>query len=637
MAPLLYTFIFLVFDLVRLSNSAPSMELLTRSCRDKVVRNVTNYIVNYEKIVGSMVENMERDKFAMGEIGDPPERLYVLSQCTGDLSGKDCLACFHEIKEILMGCFPNTGGRIFFGGCYIRAENYPFFNLPVEPDDLRKCGDSVNTQPEFSDMVRKKINELVRSTAESGSGVAYKRTRHIFVLVMATCWKTMDRNMCNVCVEKAAQVCSSCLPSTEGRVLNSGCILRYADYDFGNNRALRAKDIMLIYATYVFVGLSISALIAAVGIYVSRTTYKRKIRRWKTHNKGMHMDFSVTKRGLNFLEFKFSTLEKATECFDEAHKLGQGGYGEVFRGKLADGREIAIKRLFATGKTQSEVICNEIDVISSAQHKNLVRFLGCCFTTTNSFLVYEFLVNKSLDRILFDSERKKELDWKKRLQIIVGTAEGLEYLHKGCQMRIIHRDIKASNILLGSRFKPKIADFGLARFSSCGRNLSGATIAGTFGYLAPEYLAQGRLTEKVDVYSFGVLVLEIVTGVRNNKLNPNAPFETLVAHAWKHFQSNTVLEIIEKSMEMEIKDIEEVKRVVQVGLLCTQESPSLRPSMTIALQMLKQNDIELPTPSKPPFIDEHLELSSSSDSCRCQPSCISDLCTRTPQNVLTLQ
>ncbi|EXC20317.1 Putative cysteine-rich receptor-like protein kinase 43 [Morus notabilis] len=566
MAPLLYTFIFLVFDLVRLSNSAPSMELLTRSCRDKVVRNVTNYIVNYEKIVGSMVENMERDKFAMGEIGDPPERLYVLSQCTGDLSGKDCLACFHEIKEILMGCFPNTGGRIFFGGCYIRAENYPFFNLPVEPDDLRKCGDSVNTQPEFSDMVRKKINELVRSTAESGSGVAYKRTRHIFVLVMATCWKTMDRNMCNVCVEKAAQVCSSCLPSTEGRVLNSGCILRYADYDFGNNRALRAKD------------------------------------------KGMHMDFSVTKRGLNFLEFKFSTLEKATECFDEAHKLGQGGYGEVFRGKLADGREIAIKRLFATGKTQSEVICNEIDVISSAQHKNLE-----------------------------DSERKKELDWKKRLQIIVGTAEGLEYLHKGCQMRIIHRDIKASNILLGSRFKPKIADFGLARFSSCGRNLSGATIAGTFGYLAPEYLAQGRLTEKVDVYSFGVLVLEIVTGVRNNKLNPNAPFETLVAHAWKHFQSNTVLEIIEKSMEMEIKDIEEVKRVVQVGLLCTQESPSLRPSMTIALQMLKQNDIELPTPSKPPFIDEHLELSSSSDSCRCQPSCISDLCTRTPQNVLTLQ
>ncbi|PON52468.1 Serine/threonine protein kinase [Parasponia andersonii] len=231
-----------------------------------------------------------------------------------------------------------------------------------------------------------------------------------------------------------------------------------------------------------------------------------------------------------------------------------------------------------------------------------------------------------------DSERKDELDWKKRLQIIIGAAEGLEYLHKGCQLRIIHRDIKASNILLDSKWKPKIADFGLARFSTTGKNAPDATIiAGTFGYLAPEYLAHGRLTEKVDVYSFGVLILEIVSGVRNNKLGSDQfSFETIVANVWKHFQENTVSEIVEASIietSLDInKDFEEVQRVVQVGLLCTQEISSLRPNMTTVIQMLKQDDYELPQPTKPPFIDEHLELSSSFDSCRWQPFCISELC-----------
>ncbi|XP_062103432.1 cysteine-rich receptor-like protein kinase 46 [Humulus lupulus] len=669
--PLLIMFLLLFYQML-VSKAEPLLELVTRVCRDDRVNNQTIYAQNYDIILERLAEGMSVRGYSFGEMGDPPNRVFVFSQCMGDLNTKECSMCFNEIKDILSGCFPSSGGRIFYNGCFIRAENYYFFNHTVEPDDLRvmnyfflyyiffiymhellmmmmmitcmelaghvhicifmqRCSDGLDLRKEYTDVGRKQIADLVKVTMENdGFGAVYKKSNEVSFYASATCWKTLNSTLCQECVQNAADSCAACLPSAEGRVLNSGCTVRYADYDFGNKPDVRrakvfnTAEILLTYATYVLVGLAVSVFVVMVGIYAGKAAYRRKIRRLKKKVKGRRLDIASSKKGLKFLEFNYLTLEKATEGFNDAHKLGQGGFGEVFKGTLGDGREIAIKRLFATGKSQTEEICNEIDIISSAQHKNLVRFLGCCFTESNSFLVYEFLVNKSLDQFIFDSERSKELDWKKRLQIMIGSAEGLEYLHKGCQMRIIHRDIKASNILLDSKWIPKIADFGLARFSSAGSNVPGVAIAGTFGYLAPEYLAQGRLTEKVDVYSFGVLALEIISGVRNNKLRSNDSFETLVAHVWKHYQSNTVSEIIENSLANE--DFGDIERIVQVGLLCTQEVPSLRPNMTMVIQMLKQNDFELPTPTKPPFIDENLELSSSFDSCRWQPSCIPDLC-----------
>ncbi|KAK4347753.1 hypothetical protein RND71_034092 [Anisodus tanguticus] len=266
-------------------------------------------------------------------------------------------------------------------------------------------------------------------------------------------------------------------------------------------------------------------------------------------------------------------------------------------GNLPDGREIAIKRMFLTTKIRNE----EIDIIGQAQHQNLVRFLGCCFTDDDSFLVYEYLENKSLDLILFDPKKKEELDWNKSLRIIEGTAEGLEYLHNDCQVRIIHRDIKPSNILLDSKYRPKIADFGLARFNIREKGSAPLVIAGTFGYMAPEYLAQGQLTDKVDVYSFGVLILEI---------------------------EKRAYRIIDPSMEIE--DVDEVLRVVQIALLSTQESPIMRPDMTTIIKLLAQEKLEVPVPSKPPFIEDslygserdgsiihrHHPSTSSVDSCR---------------------
>ncbi|KAK9119760.1 hypothetical protein Scep_017853 [Stephania cephalantha] len=349
----------------------------------------------------------------------------------------------------------------------------------------------------------------------------------------------------------------------------------------------------------------ISLMAIITGVCIGKIVYFRKNTSAYDNLQGL-MENSLSLLNNKALQFNYLTLEKATGNFSEFNKLGHGGTGEVFKGCLEDGREIAVKRLF---RTTNGDLKNEVYVMSLAKHKNLVRFLGFNFNRPNCLLlVYEYLANKSLDSVLFDPDRKKELDWKKRVGILIGIAEGLEYLHRYCEVKVVHRDIKSYNILLDMKYKPKIADFGLAKlYANEDASLLYTAVQGTLGYMAPEYIAKGQLTEKVDVYSYGVLALEIVSGVQNNKFKQTDSADSLVTSTWKHFQSNNVSEIIDKSMED--KDMEQIKRAVHVGLLCTQEVPSQRPSMTDIIDMLKQKDRYLRMPSKPPFVDESLEIS----------------------------
>ncbi|MED6210847.1 hypothetical protein PIB30_067956 [Stylosanthes scabra] len=289
-----------------------------------------------------------------------------------------------------------------------------------------------------------------------------------------------------------------------------------------------------------------------------------------------------------FMQFEYSTLERATNVFNEFHKLGEGGYGEVYKGTLQDGREIAIKRFFLSGKQGKEEVYNEIDVRDGV---------------VVAVVVARMRVGQERIWVVEDPEKKKELDWPKRHGIILGIADGLEHLHNNSEGPIIHRDIKAGNILLDLKYRPKISDFGLAKLKS----YECASIVGTLGYMAPEYLAGCAITEKVDIYSFGILVLEIISGVENGKFESiEETFETLVSHVWKHFKSNTTSKLIDESMENQ--DVEEIERIIQVGLLCTQELPYLRPCMTEVVAMLRQKDLVMPSPSKPPFIVDSYEL-----------------------------
>ncbi|XP_052487596.1 cysteine-rich receptor-like protein kinase 43 isoform X2 [Gossypium raimondii] len=226
--------------------------------------------------------------------------------------------------------------------------------------------------------------------------------------------------------------------------------------------------------------------------------------------------------------FLFETLVAATKDFHPHHKLGEGGFGPVYRGKLDDGREIAVKKLSQYSNQGKKEFENEAKLLARVQHRNVVNLLGYCIHGNEKLLVYEYVANQSLDKFLFKSNRNVELDWKRRYEIITGIARGLLYLHEDSHNRIIHRDIKASNILLDDKWVPKIADFGMARLFPEGESNVNTRVAGTNGYMAPEYVMHGQLSVKADVFSFGVLVLELISGQKNSSFNLNLDAQNLL-------------------------------------------------------------------------------------------------------------
>ncbi|KAJ7967624.1 Receptor-like protein kinase [Quillaja saponaria] len=213
------------------------------------------------------------------------------------------------------------------------------------------------------------------------------------------------------------------------------------------------------------------------------------------------------------LQFDFGTISAATDNFSDSNKLGQGGFGAVYKGRLTNGQEIAVKRLSRESGQGDQEFKNEVLLVAKLQHRNLVRLLGFCLERRERLLIYEFVPNKSLDYLLFDPRKRAQLDWERRYKIIGGIARGLLYLHEDSRLRIIHRDLKVSNILLDADMNPKISDFGMARLFVVDQTQGNTSrIVGTFGYMAPEYAMHGYFSVKSDVYSFGVLVLEIVSG-----------------------------------------------------------------------------------------------------------------------------
>ncbi|KAJ4718140.1 putative Receptor protein kinase [Melia azedarach] len=299
--------------------------------------------------------------------------------------------------------------------------------------------------------------------------------------------------------------------------------------------------------------------------------------------------------------FDFQTIAAATDNFSDTNKLGQGGFGPVYKGKLLDGQEIAIKKLSKSSGQGIVEFKNEAKLIAKLQHTNLVRLLGCSLQGGERLLVYEYLPNKSLDFFIFDSRRKTLLNWEKRFHIIEGIAQGLLYLHKYSRLRVIHRDLKASNILLDEQMNPKISDFGMAKtFAMNELEANTNRIVGTHGYMSPEYVMNGIVSMKSDVYSFGVLVLEIVTSKKNNSCYDTERPLNLVGYAWKLWNEGKGLELIDPIKD-ESCSPEEALRCIHVGLLCVQDRATDRPTMSDVVSMLTNDSMALPAPKQPAF------------------------------------
>ncbi|KRH55554.1 hypothetical protein GLYMA_06G262100v4 [Glycine max] len=303
--------------------------------------------------------------------------------------------------------------------------------------------------------------------------------------------------------------------------------------------------------------------------------------------------------------FDMLTITAATDNFLLNNKIGEGGFGPVYKGKLVGGQEIAVKRLSSlSGQGITEFI-TEVKLIAKLQHRNLVKLLGCCIKGQEKLLVYEYVVNGSLNSFIFDQIKSKLLDWPRRFNIILGIARGLLYLHQDSRLRIIHRDLKASNVLLDEKLNPKISDFGMARAFG-GDQTEGNTnrVVGTYGYMAPEYAFDGNFSIKSDVFSFGILLLEIVCGIKNKSFCHENLTLNLVGYAWALWKEQNALQLIDSG----IKDscvIPEVLRCIHVSLLCVQQYPEDRPTMTSVIQMLG-SEMDMVEPKEPGFFPRRI-------------------------------
>ncbi|KAL3512238.1 hypothetical protein ACH5RR_024955 [Cinchona calisaya] len=298
------------------------------------------------------------------------------------------------------------------------------------------------------------------------------------------------------------------------------------------------------------------------------------------------------------LFFELRNLQIATNFFSDLNQLGRGGFGPVYKGLMPNGQEVAVKKLSLDSGQGVREFTNEVKLLLKIQHKNLVTLLGCCIEGPEQMLVYEYLPNKSLDFFLFDKEKSPSLDWTKRLQIVTGIARGLLYLHEEAPERIIHRDIKASNILLDDQLNPKISDFGLGRlFPGEDTHLNTFRISGTPGYMAPEYALRGYLSVKTDVFSFGILVLEIVSGRKNHNGRLGAQMADLLNYAWTLYQAGKALELVDASLDK--YNPTEAAMCIQLGLLCCQANVADRLDMNSVHLTLSSDSFTLPKPKKP--------------------------------------
>ncbi|KAM3343205.1 cold-responsive protein kinase 1 [Capsicum galapagoense] len=322
----------------------------------------------------------------------------------------------------------------------------------------------------------------------------------------------------------------------------------------------------------------------------------------------------------NVTLFSYKQLRIATNDFSPVNKIGEGGFGSVYKGRLKSGKMAAIKVLSSESKQGVREFLTEIKVISDVEHENLVKLYGCCIEDDHRILVYNYLENNSLAQTLLGGGHSSiQFNWRTRTKICVGVAKGLAYLHEQVKPHIIHRDIKASNILLDKDLTPKISDFGLAKLIPPNATHVSTRVAGTIGYLAPEYAIRGQATRKSDVYSYGVLLIEIVTGRCNTNSRLPIDEQYLLERTWQLYERKELVLLVDMSLDGDF-DAEQACRFLKIGLLCTQDTLKLRPSMSTILKMLTgEMEVDNNKITKPGLISDFMDLKIKNNAPKLHP------------------
>ncbi|KAK2644341.1 hypothetical protein Ddye_019536 [Dipteronia dyeriana] len=603
----------------------------------------STYQANLNSLLSSISSNSEINYgFYNFSADQGPDKVNAIALCREDINLDVCRSCINDsISKLTQLCPYRKEAIGWYDTCMLRYSNRDIFHIMDDKISLRYylCNpNNVSSLDQFNQVLETLLDGL-KSKAASGDSlgkfaVGYASApdfKTIYALVQCT-------------PDLSEQECKDCLVSITGgffkrcngkegvRVVSPSCILRFETFRFydpatvdelpvpsppsllssppllSNNTTIKGNGDN--FSQTVIIATVVPALVLMI-FTISTCIFCRK--RNLKENITESIRHCLAPFVKESFEFDIGTIRAATENFSEAKKLGQGGFGAVYKGTLPDGQQLAVKRLFMNSKQGEVEFKNEVTLVARLQHRNLVKLLGFCLERKERILVYEFLPNSSLDHFIFDPIKREDLDWERRYKIIEGIARGLLYLHEDSRLRIIHRDLKASNILLDSEMNPKISDFGTARlFEMDQTHIITNRVVGTLGYMAPEYVIHRHFSVKSDVFSFGVLVLELLSGQKRSCLDTEEEIECLLTHAWKKWYEGTASNLIDPTLKEGSRN--EMLKCLHIGLLCVQESISDRPTIASVIYMLNSNSVTLPAPAKPGFFMQSSVILNASSS-----------------------
>lgn len=571
--------------------------------------------------------------YASTTYGQAPDVVYALALCGGDiLDGSACGGCITNWFDAALSQQPQcakVGSN--YRDCIIA---YGGANANILAAPSNATGGSGDNTPPFEDWSTRNVSgggdvplivdltrELLAATAEKAAGTVPSRyatgvmdmervsATYPSVYSQARCTPDLPADECSACLRRLLGMVNSTKSLRMGGQMGvTRCYFRYDAFQFYAGQPLlslpwptaapatltKRRKNMLWVIPLVVVPLTAAAFLLFI-CYSRRLKRQRKGSRYWRKRQGKNDEFCL---------FDFEELLEATSNFSEDSKLGEGGFGTVYKGQLREGLEIAVKRLASHSGQGFIEFQNELHLIAKLQHMNLVRLLGCCSQEEEKILVYEYLPNKSLDYFIFDENKRALLDWSKLIAIIEGIAHGLLYLHKHSRLLIIHRDLKPSNILLDSEMNPKISDFGLAKIFSSNDTEGNTTrkVIGTYGYMAPEYALKGIFSIKSDVFSFGVIILEILSGRRNSGQQQCGDFFNLLGHAWQLWRDGKWIDLVDASL-VPYSHSAKMMRCINIALLCVQENAVDRPTMGDVVSMLSSETMILDEPKQAAYIN----------------------------------
>ncbi|KAK8584657.1 hypothetical protein V6N13_138612 [Hibiscus sabdariffa] len=540
--------------------SDPQTVLLNQGCSQFNVTSFPNFSRNVNRSLTELRGQLEDGMhFAVAQEATGSDPVYAMVQCRNYMSTSDCISCFTTASSQITACSAANGARVIYDGCFLRYESNMFYQQTTQMGNLGICGNrraSPSQQTIFQTTVERLLGNLIEATPRMESFFAASNEEvvgvngNVTAYGVAQCMETIDERGCKECLEVALANIHRCPPESDGRAVDTGCFLRYSDSPFfPANHTVDLRPFLRTRNTTRRNALIGGLAGGGAALLLLLTLILFWVRRSRINMAIPQDDVEGPPELQGPMTYTYKELNFATTNFSHQNKLGEGGFGEVYKGILKNGRVVAVKKLaIGTSEKVKAEFDTEVKLISNVHHRNLVRLVGCCSKGPELLLVYEFMPNGSLDKHLFD--------------------------------------------------------FGLVRLLPEDQTHLSTKFAGTFGYTAPEYAIHGQLSVKVDTYSFGVVVLEIISGLKNTETSLDPTAEFLLKRAWGLYQDNMALEIVDRSLNPEEYNAEEMKRMIEIAFLCTQSSASLRPTMSEVVAMLKTvTSFEPRQPTQPAFVE----------------------------------